>query len=140
MYELGGSIVAHAAAVQGQGGISKFGGGDPGKTNIDCHGLHVQAVLRDAMTVRAKPLVTPRRSITTHNIDFGAGTPQFDGQVVEQVEDPRVIIVHLAGPMITQEVIEFGQGGGVVAVAVAIDDVEPLSSVGMEEMKAIGGL
>ncbi len=121
-----------------EGRIPEFCGGCAGYADVDRHGLHVQTVLRNAMTVRTKPLIAPRSPVTTHDIDFSVRTTQRSRQIVKQIEDSRIVFAHVAGPVIAEKAVELGKSGGIIAVAVAIDNVEPLASVGMEEMKAIG--
>jgi len=124
--------------MQGQRRITQFHSGYSGDANIDRHGLHVQAVLRDAMPVGAKPLVAPRGSVAAHDVDFGVRSPQRDGQIMQQVEHAGIVFVHIARPVIAQKVIEFGERSEIVGVAVAIDDIELFSRVEMNEMKAVG--
>ena len=124
--------------MQAEGRISELCGRCAGYADVNRHGLHVQTVLRDAMTVRTEPLVAPRSSVATHNVDFCVRTTERRRQVVEQIEDARIVLMHVAGPVIAKKMVQLGKSSGIIAVAVPVNDVEMLASVGMEEMKAIG--
>ena len=124
--------------MQAEGRISELCGRCAGYADVDRHRLHVQTVLRDAMTVRTEPLVAPRSSVATHHVDFGVRTTERCRQVVEQIEDTRIVLMHVAGSVIAEKVVQLGKSSGIIAVAVPINDIEVLARVGMEEMKAIG--
>lgn len=74
MDKVGAGVVAHASAMQCQCGIANFGGAHTRDADIYSHRLHMQAVARDAVSVRPEILVAPRCPISTHDIDLSAGT------------------------------------------------------------------
>ena len=100
MYETGSGIIPHPTSMQAESCIAKFGSGHSRDTNIDRHGLHMQAVLSYAVPVGAKIFVAPRSSITAHNIDLGIRTPERYGQIVQKIKHPRIVYMHIASPVI----------------------------------------
>jgi hypothetical protein len=138
--EIGGGVVADSAAVEGESGVAEFSGGDAGNANVDGHGLHVQAVLGDAVAVGSEILVAPRRAVAADDVDFGIGTVEGDEDVVKEVEDAGVVDVNVAGAVIAKEFVEDIEGGGIVGVAVLEDDVEALAGMGVKEAEAVGSV
>lgn len=89
------------------------------------------------MTMGAQVFVAPRRSVTANHINLGSGVAQGGDKVVEQIEDARIVRLHIAGAVVPQIMIELCEGLGIVGVAVTIDDIETFSGVGVKEMQAI---
>jgi hypothetical protein len=98
----------------------------------------MQAVLCNSVAVGTKPLIAPGRPVTADYVDFGVGTTQSGRQIVEQIEDARIVLMNIASAVIAKKVVELRKSRRIVAVAVAIDDVQVLAGVGVEEMKAVG--
>jgi len=86
--------------MQAESRISELGSAHAGYANIDGHGLHVQTVLGHPMTVGPKIFITPRCAVTAHNIDFGIGAPEGNGQIVQKIEDAGIVVANIAGAMI----------------------------------------
>ncbi len=126
--------------MQAKGRVAKFRGGHPWNTNVDCHGLHVQAVLRHAVTVKAEIFITPRGAIAADNLDLGVRAAECRSQVMQKIEYARIVVVNIAGTVIAQVPIKALERIGVVCLPVPVDDVEPFPGVGVKEMKAIRSL
>src|ERR1700728_1964289 len=92
VHEVRTAIVPYSAAMQAHGSVTQLRRGNPGQANIDCFGLHMQAVLRHAgvRAARAQKFVAPGRTVTANDIDFTAGIAERRGQVIKKVEKPRI--------------------------------------------------
>ena len=112
----------------------------PGYANIDRHGLHVEAVLGHAVSVGAEVFIAPGRAVAAYDIDLGVGTPQRHGQIMQKIEDARIVVVNIAGAVVAQILIQPRQGIGIVGIPVPVHDVEPFPGVGVKEVQAIGNL
>ena len=139
MDEIRSRIIAHSAPMQGQSRVAERGSGYARYANVDGHGPHMQAVLRDAVSMRPEPFIAPRGSIAAYHVDFGVGASQRGGQVVEKVEDARIVFRHGASAVIAQEVVESRNRARIVTIAMAIDDVQPLAGMEVEEFEVVGG-
>ncbi len=85
----------------------------------------------------AKEFVAPGRSLAADHINFKIGIPESGNQVVEQVEYPGIILMNFAGAVVAQITVQPRQGFRIVAVTVAVDDCQALSSVAVEEVQTI---
>ncbi len=137
MDKIGSRVIPDAAAMQAEGGIAQLGGGHTRYANIDRHGLHVEAVLGDAVTVVAEVFVAPGRAVAAYDIDLGIGTSQSHGQVMEKIEYAWIVVVYITGAMVAQIMIHSRQGIGIIGVPMAVHDVEPLPGMGMEKVQSI---
>jgi len=137
MDELRASIVADAAAIQGQGGRSQLFRADSGNANVDGLRLHVQAVSGYAARTAAKEGIAPGRAIPADHVDLRFWASQFRSQIAEQVEKPRIKVVHLAGAMIAQKIVQLGYGFRHVMIAFAVDHVDRLRRMCVKEPETI---
>ncbi len=137
MDKLGRSVIPDAAAMQAEGRIAKLGSGHTGDANIDRHGLHVEAVFGHAVPVAAQVFIAPGRAVAAYDIDFGIGMSQGHGQIMQKIEDARIIVVNIAGAVVAQIMIHSRQGVGIIGVPVAVDNIEPLPGVGVKKVQAI---
>jgi len=71
VYKIGRGVISHASAVQRQSDIAELGRSNVWDPYINGHRLHVQAVLCDTVSVAPQILITPRRSVTANNVNFG---------------------------------------------------------------------
>jgi hypothetical protein len=137
MDKIGRSVIPDASAMEAEGGVAQLRGGYPGYTNIDRHGLHMEAVLGYAVSVAAEVFIAPWRPVAAYDIDLGIGTAQSYGQVVEKIKHTRIVV---AGAVVAQIMIHSRQRCGVIGVPMAVYDVEPLPGVGMEKVQTIWSL
>jgi len=107
VYEVRDAIVSHSSATQAQGCITQHCRRNSRQTNVDCLGLHVQAVLRYAgvRAARAQEFVAPGRAIATNHIDFTTGIAERCGQVVQKVEELRIEMAHISGSVVAQKMV-----------------------------------
>ena len=139
VYEVRTAIVPYSAAMQAQGGVTQLRRGNPGQANIDCFGLHMQAVLGHAgvRAARAQKFVAPGRTVAANHIDFTAGIAERRGQIVEQVEKMRIVMMHISGTVIAEKMVEFVQRCGNVLITATVDDIQPLVGVSVIEAEPV---
>jgi hypothetical protein len=108
--EVGSAIIANTPALKAQSGIPHGHGGNSRKSNVDGFRLHVETVASDArvLAAGAQELVAPWRSVSTDDIDLLAGMVQRRRQVVEEVKQVRIEMMHFACTMVAEMVVEFG--------------------------------
>jgi hypothetical protein len=97
----------------------------------------METVASDTVPVSAEEFIAPRRAIAANDVDLEAGIPECRCQVVEQIEDSRVVLVNCAGPVVAQIMVEANQGILIVAFAITVDDVGALSRMGVEEPQTV---
>lgn len=137
MDKVGLGVVTNSPAMQFQGSVSQARRRDARYADIDRHRLHMQAVKGDTMTVRAQKLIAPRRPIAADDINFRIRLPKLGSQVVEQVEYSRIVMVDVAGAVITKIFVESCQSFREIAVTPPIDNVKAFAGVRVEQPKAI---
>jgi len=97
----------------------------------------VQAVPGHTVPVSAQVLIGAWCAVTADHVDFSVRTSQGNHQIAEQVKEPRIVFVNLTIPVVTQILIDPRQSVGIVAVPMAVHDVEPFSRVGVIKMQAV---
>jgi hypothetical protein len=132
VYKIGSRIVADTSSMQRKGCIPESCGRNPGHANVDGHGLHVETVASDTVSMSPEEFVAPRRAIATEDVDLKVRIPECGSQVVEQVEDARVVIVNYAGAVVAQITVEAKVGSLIESFAIAVDDVKVLSRIYLE--------
>jgi hypothetical protein len=100
-----------------RGSIPHSCGRNPGYPNVDGHGLHMETVASDTVSMSAEEFVAPRSAIATEEVDLKVRIPECGSQVVEQVEHLRVALVNCAGPVVAQITVEANVGILIVSVA-----------------------
>ena len=123
--------------MQGHCSVSQVRGGNAGDADIDCHRLHVETFAGHAVSVGAEVFIAPGGAIAADYIDFEIRIAEGGSEIVQQVEDSRIISANIAGAVITQIVVEPVQRFLIVSTAIAVDDIEALSGMGMEEVQLI---
>ena len=129
MNEVVAAIVAYAAAMEFQRSIAQLRRIDAGHTDVDGHGLHVQAVLGHGRRAASQKFVAPRRSIAADNVNFFVWPARGSNQVVEQIEDPRIVGMDFSRPVVSQKVFQLLQRHGIIRIPMAIDDIKALVRV-----------
>src|SRR5689334_7687971 len=76
-------------------------------------------------------LIAPRRAISADDLNFSAGTSHRRDQVGEEIEDPRVVMIDLAGAMVAEEMIQPREGLRNVARRAPVNHIDALSGVGV---------
>ena len=87
---------------------------------------------RNPMPVGSQKLITPRRSISTNDVNFPVWLSEFRRQIVQQVEDSGIVVMHIACPMIAQVMIQLIERLGNVLIATPIHNIQPLAGVRMK--------
>jgi hypothetical protein len=118
--------------VKRQGGISQIECGDPGETNIDRLGLHMETVPGNAGGVGSQEFVAPGRTVAADNGYLTIGLPGGGGKVRQKIKQMRIVMKLLAGAVVTQKVIQLGEGIVDVSIATPVDDVDVFAGVSME--------
>jgi|SRR5580693_4912283 hypothetical protein len=139
--KIGSAVVADPAPMQFQGGIAQLGSRHAGKPDIYRFRLHVQTVLGDSgvRAARTQKLIRAWSSIPADDINLGRGTTEGSGQVVQQVKHPWIVMVHIAGAIVAQVLVEAVERLWQVCVAAAVDDVESLIGMDVVEPQAVFG-
>jgi hypothetical protein len=105
--ELRLGIVAHSAAVKGEGGVAQTRSGYTGNTNIDGFSERMTTVLCHTNRGAAKEFIAHLRTIATDNVDLALAVANRCTQVMQQVKQPWVQQVDIAGAMIAKEMVKF---------------------------------
>jgi len=116
-----------------QSRIPDVGSADPGQTDINRHGLHVQAVASDSMTMRTQKLIAPGRAVPADHVDFGIGPAQLSGEIVQQIKNLGVVVADVPGTVIAQVAIKLIECAGNVMAAFAINDIQVFTGVQVKE-------
>jgi len=75
----------------------------PWNANVDGFSLHVLAVQRNAIAMLAEVVVAPRGAIPADDVDLAVEVSQFGQQIMQQVELPDVIVLLVAGTVVTKK-------------------------------------
>ena len=139
MHEVRAAIVAHSSAMQAHGCVTQLRGRNSGQANVDCFGLHMQAVLCHAgvRVARAQKFVAPGCTVAANHIDFTSGIAERRDQVVEKVEEARIEMADIFSTVIPQKIIELIQRFRNVLITAAIDDIQPLARVSVIEAEPV---
>jgi hypothetical protein len=86
----------------------------------------VETVQGDAMAMVSQVFVAPGSAVSADNVNRRSEPARCFHQLIEEIEQTRVIVVNFAGAVITQKVIEFSKGGRNVGVAVSVRDIQRL--------------
>ena len=141
MHEIGAAIVTNSAEMQAHCRITHLGCGNARQANVDGFGLHVQTVEGDTgmRAAASQKLVAPRRAVSADNVDLAAGIAKRRRQIVEKVKEAGIEMPHVSRAMVAQIVIESVQRFGDISITAAVNDVEPLVSVGVIEAQVVLG-
>ena len=90
-----------------------------------------------AVSMSAQKFVAPWRAVAANNIDLHIRIPQRCRQIVEQVEHPRIVVTNVARAVVAQITVQARQGFLIISFAVAVNDIQPLSSMRMEKMQLV---
>ena len=126
--------------MEGQSRIPKIDGPHTWQADIDRHGLHMQAVACDSMTMRTQELVAPSSAVPTDDVDFGVRPAYLDGKIMEKIKKPRIVMAYVASMVVRQVTIEVSECFGNVLVVSAINDIEAFPSVHVEKLQPILGI
>ena len=77
------------------------------------------------------------RAVAADDVDLMVGMTQLHEQIVEQIEFLDVVILHVIGAMVAQEVVELRDRVGKVFIADAIDHIDALAGVQVVEAQAV---
>jgi len=133
--EAGAGVVADSSALEGDGGVAQGQRVDTGNANVDGVRLHVEAVSRYAGGASAEKFVAPRGAIAADDVDFGIGSADGSGEIGENVEDVRIVVLDFAGAVIAEKMVELSFGLGQEDVTTAINDINALAGVRVVEAK-----
>jgi len=136
MNEVRSGVISYAAAPESQRRVAEVQRARTGKAYIDRFRLHMKTMLRHARGVRSKILIACRRAVSADDVDLGVGPADGAGSIRHDVEKPRIKVVHLAGAVIAEEVVELRESLGNVSIAMAIDDIQAFSGMGVIEPQA----
>lgn len=132
MNESGTRIVSDPSAVKRQGGTPEIEYGNPGETNIDCPRLHMETVLGNAGGAGPQEFVAPGGTVAADDGYLSIGLPGGGRKVRQKIKQMRIVMKLLAGAVVTQKMIQLGEGIVEVSIAAPVDDVDALAGVSME--------
>src|SRR4029077_11877459 len=119
--------------MQGQCGLPQLESVDPRDSQVNRFRLNMETVLGDSRSVRAQKFVGPRRPVAADDANFSAAAAYGNGQFFQRIVKPRVEMADIARAEITQEKVELGDCVGQVSIATAVDNVDPLAGMRMEQ-------
>ncbi len=137
MHELLPRIVADPAAMHAESGIAQSCGIHAGHPDINSHRLHVQAVLSDRPRMAAEKSIAPRRAVTTDHIDFRIRVAESTGQIVQQIEQPRIEMVDRSGAVVAKKVLQLVDGRRNILLPAPVNDIEPFIGVSVIQPKTV---
>jgi hypothetical protein len=85
----------------------------------------------------AEEFIAQGRTVAANYIDLKIGIPERSSQVMQKVEYPRIVLVNLAGAVVSKITIQARQRFCIVAFAIAVDNVQALTGMCMEKMQAV---
>lgn len=93
----------------------------------------METVLGNTGGAGAQEFVAPWRTVAADDGYLGIGPPRGGGKVRQKIKEMRIVMKLLAGAVVTQKVIQLAECVVEVGVATAIDDVDALAGVSMEQ-------
>jgi hypothetical protein len=93
----------------------------------------METVLGNAGGAGPQEFVAPWRTVTADDGYLGIGLPCGGGKVRQKIKQMRIVMKLLARAVVTQKVIQLGERVVEVGVATAIDYVDALAGVSMEQ-------
>jgi hypothetical protein len=93
----------------------------------------METVLSNAGGAGPQEFVAPRRTVATDDGDLGIGLSCGGGKVRQKIKQMGIVMKLLAGAVVTQKVIKLGECVVKVGIATAIDDVDALTGVSVEQ-------
>ena len=99
--------------------------------------LHVKAILGNSSGASSEEFVAPRRTIAANDLDLRVAMAERSRQVRKDVKEPRIVVLHVAGAMITQEMIQLCFGFRRIFTSATIDDIDVLARVRVIQANAM---
>jgi hypothetical protein len=93
----------------------------------------METVLGNAGGAGPQEFVAPWRTVTADDGYLGIGLPCGGCEVRQKIKQMRIVMKLLARAVVTQKVIQLGERVVEVGVATAIDYVDALAGVSMEQ-------
>src|SRR5208337_924751 len=93
-------VISDSTFMQRQRQIAKFRRAGSRQANIDGHGLHVETVQSNAMAMAPQICVAPWSAVSADDVNLCSGTTRCFHQLMEKVEQPRVIVAHFSRAVI----------------------------------------
>ena len=90
--------------------------------------LHVLTVLRHAGRAGPQKFIAPGSPVSTNNFDLRAWVPHRRGHIGQNIEDPGIIMLHVAGAVIAQEMVELLFRFGKINIAAPVHNINVLSN------------
>jgi len=93
----------------------------------------METVLGNAGGVGPQEFVAPWRTVAADYGYLSIGLPRGGGKVRQKIKQVRIVMKLLAGAVVTQEVIQLGEGVLEISIATPVDDVDVLAGVSMDQ-------
>ena len=93
----------------------------------------MKTVLGYSVAVRPQEFVTPGRTVAANNINLPIGTFQPSVEVMEKIENLRIVVTDVPSTVISQKLIESHQGFGNVMIASPINEVNSFPSMCVQQ-------
>lgn len=93
----------------------------------------METVLGNAGGVGPQEFVAPGRTVAADYGYLSIGLPRGGGKVCQKIKQLRIVMKLLAGAVVTQEVIQLGEGVVEISIATPVDDVDVLAGVSMDQ-------
>lgn len=93
----------------------------------------METVLGNAGGVGPQEFVAPWRTVPADDGYLSIGLPRGSVKVRQKIKQTRIVMKLLAGAVVTQKVIQLGEGVVEVNIATPVDYVDALAGVSMEQ-------
>jgi len=93
----------------------------------------METVLGNARGVGPQEFVAPRRAIPADDGYLSIGFPRGVCKIRQKIEQMRIVMKLLARAVVTQKVIQLGEGVVEINIATPVDYVDALAGVSMEQ-------
>ena len=139
MHKIRFCVITYSSSLQRESGIANFGGRYPWNANVDSFGFHMLTVKRHSMAVLAKIVITPRSAIPANNVNLTVRTAQSGQQVMQQVELPDVIVLHIIRAVVAEEMIKCSYTVRKILITYSVEDIQVFASMKVIKAKPIKG-
>src|ERR1700733_7119165 len=81
------------------------------------------------MPVFPQVVVAPGGAVAADDVDFAIRTAQLDQQIVQKIELLQVIVLHVAGAMVAEKMVQLRNLIRLILIADAVDHIDPFTSM-----------
>jgi len=131
-------VIAHSTTAQSQRRITNFRARYSWNANIDGLRFHVLAMLGNPVPMLPQVVVAPRGAVPADYVDFAVGVSQLDHKIVQQIEFLEVILLHVAGAVVTQKMVQLRDTVRQVLITDPINHIDMFGGMQVIETQPVG--